>query len=176
MNKRKWKEIGIYALAVLVGKVEFVGCFPMIPAFFTVAYMEEINRTLLLIFSIFGMALFIPVQAMAKYTMAILVTAVVIKLIEWADKTCRTWVGAISMAASMFLITIAGEVLQIRNRAVVWMGGARILIDCRYCIACITDNPLFFRRKYFVEKKQRSENGNHHAGTWGKVAILCEII
>lgn len=122
MKKRKWKEIVMYALAVLVAKVEFVGCFPLIPAFFTVAYMEEINRTLLLIFSIFGMALFIPVQEMAKYTMAILVTAVVIKLIEWANKTCRIWVGAVSMGGSVCLVAMAGELLQVRNRMVIWMG------------------------------------------------------
>ena len=159
MNKRKWKEIGIYALAVLVGKVEFVGCFPMIPAFFTVAYMEEINRTLLLIFSIFGMALFIPVQAMAKYTMAILVTAVVIKLIEWADKTCRTWVGAISMAASMFLITIAGEVLQIRNRAVVWMGGLESLLIAGIVLLASPIIHYFLEENISWKKSREAKTG-----------------
>lgn len=128
MNKRGWKEVAMYALAILVAKVEFVGCFPLIPAFFTIAYMEEVNRTLLLIFSIFGMALFIPVQAMAKYTMVILVAALVVKLIEWANRTCRTWVGASVTGISVFLIAMAGELLQVRNRAVIWMGGLEALL------------------------------------------------
>ena len=90
----RWKEIGLYGLAMLAAKGAFAGCYPLIPGFFTACYMEEVNRTLLLIFSIFGMALFVPVQAMAKYTMILLVTAVVIRLVEWAGKSCRTCVGA----------------------------------------------------------------------------------
>ena len=73
MNKSRWKELILYILAIVVAKLEFVGCYPLIPGFFAAAYMEEVNRTLLLVFSIFGMALFVPVQAMAKYTMALLV-------------------------------------------------------------------------------------------------------
>ena len=122
MNKSKWKELILYILAIVVAKVEFVGCYPLIPAFFAAAYMEEVNRTLLLVFSIFGMALFVPVQAMAKYTMALLVMGIVIKLVEWAYKSCRIYVGAAAAGVSVLLLTAAGEVLQVGNRSLVWMG------------------------------------------------------
>lgn len=160
MNKRKWKEIGMYVLAVLTAKVTFVGCFPLIPAFFAIAYMEELNRTLLLIFSIFGMALFVPVQAMAKYTMVILVTAVVIKLTEWANKTCRTWVGAASAGISVFLIALAGELLQIRNRAVIWMGVLEAVLAGGMVMV---GSPLFhhFLEESFFRKRIR---GFHPSG------------
>ena len=55
MNKTKWKEIALYGLAVVAAKGQFVGCYPLIPGFFAAAFMEEVNRTLLLVFSIFGM-------------------------------------------------------------------------------------------------------------------------
>lgn len=122
MNKSKWRELVLYVLAIVAAKVEFAGCYPLIPAFFAAAYMEEVNRTLLLVFSIFGMALFIPVQAMAKYTMVMLVTGVVIKMVEWAYKSCRTYVGAAASGVSVLLLTAAGEVLQVGRRSVVWMG------------------------------------------------------
>lgn len=122
MNWTRWKEIVLYAAAMAVSKGAFAGCYPMIPGFFAACYMEEVNRTLLLVFSIFGMALFVPVQAMAKYTMVLLVTAVSIKLVEWANKGCRTYTGAGAAGLGVFLLTIAGEMLQVRNRAVVWMG------------------------------------------------------
>ena len=80
MNKTKWKEIILYMIAVLVSKGRLAGCYPLIPGFFAVAFMEGGNRTLLLIFTIFGMALFIPVQAMAKYTMALLLTGLFLPL------------------------------------------------------------------------------------------------
>ena len=86
MNLAKWKEMVLYGAAIAVSKGAFAGCYPLVPGFFAACFMEEVNRTLLLMFSIFGMALFVPVQAMAKYTMALLVTAVVVKLVEWANK------------------------------------------------------------------------------------------
>lgn len=163
MNKRRWKEIGMYALSVLVAKVEFVGCFPLVPAFFTIAYMEEINRTLLLTFSIFGMALFVPVQAMAKYTMAILVAAVVIKLTEWANKTCKTWVGAAATGGGVFLIAMAGELLQVRNRAVIWMGvlesllvAGMILVVSPICHRFLEESLI--RKKGTTSGKTKPEN------------------
>ena len=122
MKKTKWKEIVLYGLAVAVSRGEFAGCYPLIPGFFAAACMEEVNRTLLLIFGIFGMAVFIPVQAMAKYTMVLLVTCVVIKLVEWAYKGCRAYVGASAAGISVLLITGAGELLMVRNRISVWMG------------------------------------------------------
>ncbi len=122
MNKSKWRELVLYVLAIVTAKVEFAGCYPLIPAFFVAGYMEEVNRTLLLVFSIFGMALFVPVQAMAKYTMVMLVSAVVIKMVEWAYKSCRTYVGAAASGVSVLLLTAAGEVLQVGRRRLPWMG------------------------------------------------------
>ncbi|MCI9175251.1 MAG: SpoIIE family protein phosphatase [Lachnospiraceae bacterium] len=122
MKQTRWKEIILYGAAMAASKGAFAGCYPLIPGFFAACYLGEINRTLLMIFSMFGMALFIPVQAMAKYMTALFVTAAVIKLVEWANKSCRTYIGAGAAGLSVFLVTLAGELLQIRNRAVVWMG------------------------------------------------------
>lgn len=122
MNKKKWKEIALYFTAAIAARAEFAGCYPLIPGVFAAVCMEEVNKTLLLIFSIFGMALFTSVQAMAKYTMVLLITGVVVKLAEWAYKSCRIYVGAGAAAVSVLLLTMAGELLLVRNRAAIWMG------------------------------------------------------
>ena len=153
MSKAKWKEIALYALAVVAARGEFAGCYPLIPGFFATAFMEDVNRTLLLIFSIFGMAVFVPVQAMAKYTMILMVTAVVIKLMEWANKSCRTNIGAGAAGISVFLLTIAGELLQLRNRAVVWMG---ILESILVCAMVVLAAPVMHR---FLEGGMLPGNG-----------------
>lgn len=147
VDGQKWKQVVLYALAVAAAKGEFAGCYPLIPGFFAAVYMEEVNRTLLLIFSIFGMALFVPVQAMAKYTMAILVMAVVIKLVEWVNKSCRTYIGAGAAGISVFLLTMAGELLQVRNRAVVWIG---VLESVLVCGMVFVLSPIFHR---FLEER-----------------------
>lgn len=122
MNQQKLKQVLLYALAVGTAKLSLAGCYPLIPGLFGALLLEEVNRTLLLIFTLFGMALFLPVQAMAKYGMIVLVSAAAVKLIEWAYKSCRTWIGAAVCAASAMVLTISGEVLQIRNRNSIWMG------------------------------------------------------
>lgn len=135
MNKTKWKEIILYMLAVLVSKGRLAGCYPLIPGFFAVAFMEGGNRTLLLIFTIFGMALFIPVQAMAKYTMALLLTGLVIRLWEWANRSCSAWIGAFAAGGSVLLLTVAGEIIQVRERAALWMGILESVFVCTMVMA-----------------------------------------
>ena len=130
MNWTRWKEMALYGAAMVVSKGAFAGCYPLIPGFFAACYMEEVNRALLVIFTVFGMALFVPVQAMAKYTTVLLVTAAVIRLAEWANKRCSVYVGAGAAAASVFLIAMAGELLQVRNRETVWIGGLESILVC----------------------------------------------
>ncbi len=133
MNKQKLKQVLLYALALFASRVSLAGCYPLIPGLFGVLLLEEVNRTLLLIFTLFGMALFVPVQAMAKYGMAILVAAASVKLVEWAYKSCRTWVGAAICAIASFALTISGEVLQIRNRNSIWIG----ILECVFVFSFI---------------------------------------
>ena len=147
MNKTKWKEIALYGLAVVAAKGQFVGCYPLIPGFFAAAFMEEVNRTLLLVFSIFGMALFVPVQAMAKYTMVLLVTGAVVKLVEWAYKGCRIYIGAVAAGVSVLLLTMAGELLLVRNRTRIWMG---LLESVLVCAMVLVFSPMMHQ---FLEER-----------------------
>lgn len=159
MNKTKWKEIALYGLAIVVSKGRFAGCYPLIMGVFTAVYMEEVNRTLLLIFSVFGMALFVPIQAMAKYTMAVLVTAVVIKLVEWANKGCRTYIGALAAGTSVLLLTLAGELLMVRNRAVIWMGILESVMVCGIVLLLAPAVHWFLEESVF-RTKQKKESGH----------------
>ncbi len=145
MNWTRWKEMALYGAAMVVSKGAFAGCYPLIPGFFAACYMEEVNRALLVIFTVFGMALFVPVQAMAKYTTVLLVTAAVIRLAEWANKRCSVYVGAGAAAASVFLIAMAGELLQVRNRETVWIGGLESILVCGMVVAL---SPVLH---YFLE-------------------------
>ena len=122
MYRQKIKQLLLYALVIVSARVSIMGCYPLLPGLFGALLIEEVNRTLLLIFSLFGMALFLPVQAMAKYGMIVLVAAAVVRLVEWANKSCRVAVGAAICASSSLLLTISGEVLQMRNRSNIWMG------------------------------------------------------
>lgn len=122
MNKQKLKQLLLYLLAIGAAKLSVGGLYPLIPGLFGALLLVETNRTLLLIFTLFGMALFLPVQAMAKYGMVLLVTVAAIKLVEWASKSCRTYIGAAICAFASLILTVAGEMMEIRNRSNLWMG------------------------------------------------------
>lgn len=122
MTKQKLKQLLLYALAIAAAKVSVGGLYPLIPGLFGAVLLVEANRTLLLIFTLFGMALFLPVQAMAKYGMALLVTALAVRLVEWAMKRCRTYLGAAICGVSCILLSIAGELLEIRGRSNLLLG------------------------------------------------------
>ena len=135
MDRKKWKQLLVYALTLAVSRVAVAGCYPLIPGMFIASLLAEVNATLLLIFSLFGMALFLPVQAMAKYGMIVLVSLAIVWLVKWACKSCRTAVGAAIGSSTTLVLMIAGELLQIRNRSSIWIGilesifvGALILV------------------------------------------------
>lgn len=122
MNTKKLKQLMLCVLSLLAAKFPVAGCYPLVAGVGGAAILTEGNRTLLVIFSLFGMALFLPIQAMAKYGMIIVVTAIAVKLIEWAVQSCRTWLGAGLCAGTTLIMNIAGELMEIRNRANIWLG------------------------------------------------------
>lgn len=165
MNNTKLKQMILYGLAIAAARFPLAGCYPFIPAIFTAVYLQEVNRTLLLIFSIFGMTLFLPVQAMAKYMMILFVTGISIKFIEWFNKSCRVRHGAIVTGVSIVILTFAGELLQIRSRGMIWIG---ILESVFVAGLIILVSPLLhllpegFGRKKTVKKERQiimAENG-----------------
>ncbi len=164
MNRRKWKEIALYFAAAIAARAEFAGCYPLIPGVFAAVCMEEVNKTLLLIFSIFGMALFTSVQAMAKYTMVLLITGVVVKLAEWAYKSCRIYVGAGAAAVSVLLLTMAGELLLIRNRAAIWMGVLEAVLVYTLVLVLSPVVHIFLEERllYVFGKKDTGQTAPEH--------------
>ncbi len=122
MNKQKLKQLMLCGLAIGTAKASVGGAYPLIPGVFGALLLTGVNRTLLLIFMLFGMVLFLPVQAVAKYGMILLIAAAVMRLLEWASKSCRTWAGALICASSSFVMTVSGELLMVRNRGSIWIG------------------------------------------------------
>jgi len=156
MNNTKLKQIVLYGLAIVVAKVPLAGCYPLIPGLFAAAYLQEVNRSLMLIFTIFGMTLFLPLQAMTKYFMVILITGTAIKVVEWANKRCKTITGAVITGVSIAAMTFAGELLQIRNRATIWMGVLESVFVIGF-IVILSPALHMFLEGFERKKKKKSE-------------------
>lgn len=109
-------------LGIGMCKVTFAACYPLIPAFFAAACLEGGGRMLVLVMMLLGMAVLLPITAMAKYAMVLLVTLVFIRLVEWTNKGCFTWVGALAAGVSTSLISIFGGLLNLKNQTSVAVG------------------------------------------------------
>lgn len=154
MNRQKLKQLLLCVLAVGAAKIPVGGCYPLLPGVFGALLLEEVNRPLLFIGAFFGMALFLPVQAMAKYGMILLVAAAAVKLVEWAVKSCRTWIGAAICGTASLMLTISGELLQVRNRNSIWMGILESVFVFSFVMAA-TPVVHFFLERRGTEKKDR---------------------
>ena len=115
MKKLRTKQAVICFIGVAVCKLGFAGCYPFIPAYFAAAYLERGGRLLLGIGMFLGMAFMLPLTLMTKYVMTLLVTIVIIKLAEWVNKGCYTWIAAFGAGCSATLLSVFGEMLNVRD-------------------------------------------------------------
>lgn len=122
MNKLKTKQAVVCLIGIAACKVGFAGCFPFIPAYFAAAYLENAGRFLLSIGMFLGMAFILPLTVMSKYIMALLVTMIIIRLAEWANKGCFTWVAALGAACSTTILSVYGGMLNLKDRVDPVMG------------------------------------------------------
>ena len=164
MNTQKVKQLVLYGLAVGAAKVSIAGCYPLITGLFAAFLLRDVNRTLLLIFTLFGMVFFLPVQSIVKYGMIILTTAIVVKLVEWANKSCRVRVGAGICAVVTLLLNVSGELLEIYNRNSIIIGVLESIFVFTFIVAITPGIHLFLENTEVVpEKKEQkaviSENG-----------------
>lgn len=121
MKRQNTKQVLVSLLGICMCKISIAGCFPLIPAYFAAGCLEGSGRMLLAVLMTLGMAVLLPVTTMVKYLMVILVTAVAIRLMEWVNKGCFTWAGALTAGVATSLIGIFGELLDLKNRTALWV-------------------------------------------------------
>lgn len=95
MKRFDWKQLCIYAAAVLSAKAGVAGAYPFIPAVFMVGFMSGVNRSLLFFCSLAGLLLFVPVVSLIKYSLALILAMILVKGLEWYRKNCSCMQSAL---------------------------------------------------------------------------------
>ena len=122
MKRQTTKQAVMSLLGLAACRVTFAGCYPLIPAYFSAGFLEGGNRAMFSTMMMLGMAVFLPITEMAKYLMILIVTALVIRLAEWANKGCFAWVGALAAGASSTLVGIFGGLMDFKTRTPALVG------------------------------------------------------
>ena len=88
--------------------VTTMGCYPLVPAYFAALYLEEVNGFLLMGVMYIGMLYFMPLTAMVKYAIVLLVTAGAIRLVHWANEGCPSFLAGILAALATMILSCCG--------------------------------------------------------------------
>ena len=120
MKKTGWKQLVLGIAGALVCRISVMGCYPLIPAFFAAVYLEEPCRWLLSAGMLTGMAAFVPITAIAKYAMAILIIAITVRLCEWADRRCYASVASLAASGGTLALSVFGGIFDLKNQVTVF--------------------------------------------------------
>lgn len=112
MKRVDVKQLIVCVLALLTANVEVAGIYPLVPAVFMVGFMIGVNRSLLLLASIAGLLIFVPIVSMIKYSLALLVAVLLIKGVEWYYQRCVSLVAALVAGISTLAV---GQVCAMMN-------------------------------------------------------------
>ena len=116
MKKMGTRQMILTLLGSVVCKIGVMGCYPVAPAYFTALYLENGNGLALLGIMYIGMFLFMPLTAMIKYMVILLVTALAVKLVEWANEGCPAMIAGGLTGITTIIISFCGSMLQWKNQ------------------------------------------------------------
>ena len=102
--------------------ISILGCYPLVPAYFTALYLEEIKSAWLVAIMYLGMLLFMPLTATVKYMITILTIVASVRFVKWANEGCPTYIAAGLSAILTMILSFAGGLLQ-------WKGQSGLLLS-----------------------------------------------
>lgn len=115
MKKLSVKQVILYVGGILMCQMSWMGCYPLIPAFFTAVCLEDAARMALSAAMFLGIVVFVPITAAVKYLMAMGVILITIKLFEWAEGRCTVLCASAAASIATFMMSLSGELLNVRH-------------------------------------------------------------
>lgn len=114
MKRFDWKQICFYVAALLSARVSVAGVYPFIPAVFMIGFMSGLNRSFLFLCSLAGMLIFVPVIALIKYSLAVILAVLLVKGMEWYKKNCTCRQAAVIAGVSTLCMSLFGASIHLR--------------------------------------------------------------
>lgn len=115
MKRLSVKQVILYVGGILICQMSWMGCFPLIPAYFTAVCLEDAARGVLSAAMLVGIILFVPITAAVKYLMVLAVILITIKLFEWVEGRCTVLCAAAAAAIATFMMSLSGTLLNVRD-------------------------------------------------------------
>lgn len=114
MREKGIRKIFLGVVGGLLCKCAIAGCYPLVPAYFAALYLEGAKGWLVFGAFFAGMLVFIPLPAVIKYLVVVLLIAAFIRLMEWVGEGCRTWVAGAAAGTLCVLLSLSGSALELK--------------------------------------------------------------
>ena len=92
------------------------GRYPLVPAYFAALYLERVSGPVLLGMMYIGMFVFMPTAAAVKYAVALVVVMGAIRLVEWANEGCPSYMAGSMAAIITMILSVAGGLLEWKDQ------------------------------------------------------------
>lgn len=112
MKKSGARQMILCMIGCVTCGVNIMGCYPLVPAYFAAMYLEDVSGMLVLGAMYIGMIFFMPVTAVVKYMVILVVTMGAIKLLCWANEGCPAFMAGIMTAITTVILSFAGGLLE----------------------------------------------------------------
>lgn len=115
------KKIGVRQMIASVAggltcAVGMMECYPLVPAYFAALYLEEVSGAWLMFAMYIGMLYFMPLTAVVKYGVTLVIIAGAIKLVQWANEGCPAYLAGILAAIATMTLSFCGGLLEWKNQ------------------------------------------------------------
>lgn len=143
MKKFDVKQLVICILAVLAPRFTMAGVYPLVPAIFMTGYMSGVNRSLLFLCTIGGLLVLAPVSVLVKYGLVVILSALLVKIVEWFLQKCRTSAAAVMTGAITAGITITWQLMRIPDSGTILIGLLEGIFIYGFVFVCTKLSYLF---------------------------------
>ncbi len=118
MKKGERRQMTATLAGMLLCGVQMMGCYPLVPAYFTALYLEDVKGIWLMTAMYMGMIYFMPVTAVVKYAIALLLIIGAIKLVQWANDGCPAFLAGALASLITMILSFCGGLLEWRNQPI----------------------------------------------------------
>ena len=118
MKTGKIKQMILCVLSGALCSIQILECYPLVPAYFVALYMEEVKTGWLFATTYAGMLLFMPITAVVKYSVILVVAVGIVKLVQWATDGCPAYLIGMMTALATMIVSFCGGLLEWRNQPI----------------------------------------------------------
>lgn len=162
MKKNAVKQMMTLAGGIAACGVQMMGCYPLAPAYFAAALLEEVSCVRLTAVMYIAMLCFMPLTAIVKYAVVFLLIIGAIKLVQWANEGCPAFLAALLAAAATMILSFCGGLLEWKNQP----GLAAVFLEGLFIFGAVIllNRALHF----FMEWQGRQETAQEYTVNRGK--------